>query len=25
MLQRGSGQVVEKGFGTFFEQLFRKR
>ena len=25
MLQRGSGQVVEKGFGTFFKQLFRKR
>jgi hypothetical protein len=25
MLQRGSGQVVEKGLGTFFKQLFRKR
>ena len=24
VLQRGSGQVVEKGFGTFFKQLFRK-
>jgi hypothetical protein len=25
VLQRGSGQVDEKGFGTFFKQLFRKR
>ena len=25
MLQRGSGQAVEKGFGTFFRQLFRNR
>jgi uncharacterized protein involved in outer membrane biogenesis len=25
VLQRGSGQVVEKGFGTFFKQLFRNR
>ena len=25
MLERGSGQVVEKGLGTFFKQLFRKR
>ena len=25
LLQRGSGQVVEKGFGTFFKQLFRNR
>jgi uncharacterized protein involved in outer membrane biogenesis len=25
MLQRGSGPVVEKGLGTFFKQLFRKR
>jgi len=25
VLQRGSGQVGEKGFGTFFKQLFRKR
>ncbi|HSE85737.1 MAG TPA: AsmA family protein [Candidatus Binatia bacterium] len=25
MLQRGSGQVVEKGLGTFFKQLFRER
>jgi uncharacterized protein involved in outer membrane biogenesis len=25
MLQRSSGQVLEKGFGTFFKQLFRKR
>lgn len=25
MLQRGSGQVVEKGFGAFFKQLFRQR
>jgi len=24
-VQRGSGQVGEKGFGTFFKQLFRKR
>jgi uncharacterized protein involved in outer membrane biogenesis len=25
VLQRGSGQLVEKGFGTFFKQLFRNR
>ena len=25
MLQRGSGKAVEKGFGTFFKQLFRNR
>jgi hypothetical protein len=25
ILERVSGQVVEKGFGTFFKQLFRKR
>ena len=24
VLQRGSGQLGEKGFGTFFKQLFRK-
>lgn len=25
VLQRGSGKVAEKGFGTFFKQLFRNR
>jgi hypothetical protein len=25
VLQRGSGKVGEKGFGTFFKQLFRNR
>lgn len=25
MLQRGSGQMLEKGLGSFFKQLFRKR
>ena len=25
VLQRGSGQLVEKGLGTFFKQLFRNR
>jgi uncharacterized protein involved in outer membrane biogenesis len=25
LLQRGSGQAVEKGLGNFFKQLFRKR
>jgi len=25
ILQQGSGQAAEKGLGTFFKQLFRKR
>jgi hypothetical protein len=25
VLQRGSGQLIERGFGAFFKQLFRNR